>query len=63
MTTVEDRVVRALRSGPLYRPALELVVGAPEKVVGAALRRLLAEGRVEIAREVGPATDRLREEP
>lgn len=54
---VEQRILRALRSGPLYRGALELIVGRGD--LAAELRELLKTGAVEIAREIGPATYRL----
>jgi hypothetical protein len=52
------RILRALASGPLYRPTLELIVDATEYEVREALQRLTAEGLVEIAVEIGPATYR-----
>jgi hypothetical protein len=55
----EKKILASLKSGPLYRGALELIVGEGDLAVP--LRRLLAEKRVEIAREIGPATYRLRD--
>jgi hypothetical protein len=55
---IETRILRALASGPLYRPTLELIVDATEYEVREALQRLTAEGLVEVAAEIGPATYR-----
>jgi hypothetical protein len=56
---IEGLIVRALASGPLYRPTLELVIDCPESLVRPALQRLIAKGLVELAVELGPATYRL----
>ncbi len=56
LTELEQRILRALRSGPLYRPTLELVVGAGGSHVRDAIARLEAGGLVRLAREIGPAT-------
>lgn len=47
---LESRILRALRSGPLYRPMLEFVVGASESQVRPVLTALVAAGKVELAR-------------
>jgi hypothetical protein len=57
-TEIETRILRALASGPLYRPTLELIVDATEYEVREALQRLTAQGQVEVAAEIGPATYR-----
>lgn len=41
------RILRALRSGPLYEGALMLVVGPPDRTFYAALRELRQAGEVE----------------
>jgi chromosome segregation and condensation protein ScpB len=56
VTRTELRVLRALRSSPLYRPALELVVGYG---VALELQRLKNLGLVERAGELGPHTWRI----
>lgn len=61
MTGHELRVLRALRDGPLYRPALELVLSITETQSRALTGSLLRQGYVEIATDVGPATYRLTE--
>lgn len=43
----KTRILRALRSGPLYEGALMLVVGPPDRTFYSALRELRQEGKVE----------------
>jgi len=65
-TAVEDRIARALRDGPLYEGALELVVLGSElgglserKQFRATLARMMLGGKVERALGVGPQAYRL----
>lgn len=53
------RVLRALRSGPLYRPTLELVLAISESTSRKLTGDLLRWRLVEIARDIGPATYQL----
>jgi hypothetical protein len=46
VSTTDERVLRALRSGPLYEGALALVLDEPDDLL-LALRRLQKAGRVE----------------
>lgn len=57
---IKPRILRALATGPLYRPTLELVIGSSARDTRIALQSLLAEGKVEIATEIGPDTYRLK---
>lgn len=57
--TTRERILRSLESSPLYLGALELVVGGPASEIRTELRQLEDEGRVELAREIGPKTYRL----
>jgi hypothetical protein len=59
MTGKELRVLRALRRGPLYRPALELTLSLTEPESRRITGSLLKQGFVEIAVDVGPATYQL----
>jgi hypothetical protein len=59
MISEHRRVLVALKSGPLYRPTLELVVGISERQSREAVVALSRDGLIEIAREVGPATYRI----
>jgi hypothetical protein len=56
---LQERILRALRSGPLYRPTLQLVVGCSERQAQTALCQLISAGTVERAADVGPASYRL----
>lgn len=46
VTELERQILRALKTGPLYRPLLELVLSEPSKTIGEALLRLEAAGLV-----------------
>lgn len=59
MTGHELRVLRALRRGPLYRPALETILGLTETQSRKMTGSLMRQGFVEIATDIGPATYRL----
>lgn len=58
---VRQRIVAALKSGPLYFGTLPLIVGATDQEIRGALADLHAEGVVERAPEIGPQTFRLAE--
>lgn len=45
--------MRALISGPLYRPLIDVVVNRPRAAIDYALRKLVREGYVEAAKDVG----------
>lgn len=59
MTRLERDVLVALRSGPLYRPALQLIVAAKDAELRRALIGLVRDGFVENATDIGRATYRL----
>lgn len=58
-SSLDDAVVRALTKGPLYRPTLELILGINETQARRSLKNLIAQGKVELAIDIGPATYRL----
>lgn len=58
-TSVQEKIRRALRRGPLYEPVLAYAVGASPAHVRRVLRHMRAAGEVEL---VPPATWRLTEE-
>lgn len=59
MTRLEREVLVALRSGPLYRPALQLIVAATDSQLVRVLVGLVRDGLVENATDIGAATYRL----
>lgn len=59
MTGHELRVLRALKRGPLYRPALEMILGLSETQSRKLTGSLMKQGLVELATDIGPATYRL----
>lgn len=42
-----ERVLRALRAGPVYEPYLALIVGCPESDVRVAINHLARAGKVK----------------
>lgn len=55
----QERILRALRRGALYRPTLELILDLSEQRSRDAIEALLDAGLIEVATDIGPATYRL----
>lgn len=59
MSVGQQRALRALARGPLYRPTLQLVLGLSAGQTFRLTATLVQEGLIEVAEEIGPDTYRI----
>jgi predicted ArsR family transcriptional regulator len=56
VSTTDLRVLRLLKRGPVYRPAIEMILGLSEREARGSVTRLDRRALIEINAEIGPAT-------